>query len=382
MAPEHAHELQGQRVVRVVLEEPPDHWRLESGSQVGVLVGDGWELRIRPRLEIPKLLFLLAYSIRPEGWGDVVAAFEEEDELLDAVASGFSWHVERALEQGVLRGYVHVEERRHDLRGRVRFGDQLARLSGLRLPLEVAFDDFTTDTPENRLILTAAELLLRLPRIPAHARKRLLHVRGLLTDVSPHDRARGVRVPDITRLNARYGPALALAELIVRGCSLSAEAGAVQGTTFVFDMNEVFESFVFAALRDAFRPYGGELKRHEANYLDLEPSSLRIEPDITWWRSGRCRAVIDAKYKSLVDRATMPNADAYQMLAYCLALDIRQGFLVYAKDEGERTRRHTIRRHGYSIDVRAVDVEAEPAAVLAQVRAIADAVAASVPAAA
>lgn len=61
----------------------------------------------------------------------------------------------------------------------------------------------------------------------------------------------------------------------------------------------------------------------------------------------------------------------------CITLGIRRGFLIYAKDETQRTRSHHIKRHEYEIDVRAVDVEAEPAVLLAQIEEIADAVAAS-----
>jgi 5-methylcytosine-specific restriction enzyme subunit McrC len=114
-----------------------------------------------------------------------------------------------------------------------------------------------------------------------------------------------------------------------------------------------------------------------ADHLD-EEKGLILKPDITWVRGGRRVAVIDAKYKSLVDRRTMPNADAYQMLAYCIALGLRRGFLVYAKDANERTRHHTIRRHGYEVLVRSVDVELEPDDLLAQVNAIANEVAATV----
>ena len=73
----------------------------------------------------------------------------------------------------------------------------------------------------------------------------------------------------------------------------------------------------------------------------------------------------------------MPNADAYKMVAYCITLGIRKGFLICAKDEEERSRRHVVEPHGYEIDVRAVDVEAEPETVLARVDQIADAIALS-----
>jgi 5-methylcytosine-specific restriction enzyme subunit McrC len=336
-----------------------------------VILGDGWEFRIRPKLAIPRLLFLLAYSRQAEGWKDMTAGFEEESDIFDAVAHGYAWQLERSLERGVLRGYVQVEERSLSLRGRLRFADQIARNAGVGLPLEVTYDDHTADIPENRLLLAATEILLRLPRIAARARSRLLRARAALEEVQSVALPRGTTAPAITRLNARYGPALALAELIVNARSVGAEGGDVRSAGFLFDMNAVFEDFLYAALKDAFRPFRGEVQHHFRDYLDTDPSELKVVPDITWWRGGKCRAVLDAKYKSLVERRAMPNADAYQMLAYCITLDLPRGFLIYAKDGPHQTRRHVIKRHGYTIDVRAIDVEAEPAELLRQVNRIA-----------
>ena len=109
LSPAHAAELAALRVVRVGAEQPPDVWRLEPDSRIGVLVGDGWELGIEPRLEPPKLFFLLAYSKNPRGWRDLIAGFERADDVVSALASGFAIHAERALHRGLLHGYVHVE---------------------------------------------------------------------------------------------------------------------------------------------------------------------------------------------------------------------------------------------------------------------------------
>jgi 5-methylcytosine-specific restriction enzyme subunit McrC len=374
--PAHALELSQQRVVRVSPVQAPDLWLIETDSKVGVLVGDGWELRIQPRLAIPKLLFLLAYSQRPNGWKELLAGFEQTDELFDAVAAGFSWQLERALDEGPLRGYVTIDERRNDFRGRVRFADQIAHSHGLPLPLEVTYDDFTPDVLENQLVLAATDALLRLPRIPLVARRRLLRARAQLGDVSPLSLPAPVRAPALTHLNRRYGNALALAELILNARSTNTAAGPTSSTTFLFDMNEVFESFVYAALRQAFTRFSGELNRHFIDYLDADRRALRVEPDITWWRDGVCQAVIDAKYKSLVERRTMPNADAYQMLAYCITLGLRRGYLIYAKGEAD-PRTHTVARHPYEIEIHALDVEAQPSELVAQVEALAASVAAA-----
>lgn len=372
LSAEHAAAIAETRVVTVEPTDEDGVWWVGTDSRVGVLVGDGWQLGIRPRLAIPRLLFLLAYSLRPEGWKETTALFGREDRLFDAVATGFAVHAERALRPGVLHHYVEVDEREQGVRGRIRFGDQIARQKGLPLPVEVTFDDFTPNVIENRLLRTATEILLRLPLVPASARSRLMWIRAALEDVEVLPDARRLEPVRVTRLNQRYEPALRLAELIVRASSLSAEHGQVSSTSFVFDMNEVFESFLTTRLAHAFRRIGGWVERQRPATLAV---GLNMRTDITWRGASGLRAVIDAKYKSLVDNKTMPNADAYQMLAYCVALGLTRGYLVYAKDAGEAERRYRVVRHGYEINVRAVDVELEPEELLAQVDAIAHEVA-------
>jgi 5-methylcytosine-specific restriction enzyme subunit McrC len=360
-------------VLSVTPAEAEGTWILGADSRVGVLVGDGWQIGIRPRLRIPHLLFLLAYSIRPEGWKETQAIFDRSDTIEAAIATAFSIHAERALRPGVLHGYVSRDSSELTIRGRVRFADQLARSPGLALPIELTYDEFTPDVLENRMLLSATNLLLRFPRIPPSARTRLLWIRMELDGVEPLERAAGVKAPPTTRLNQRYEAALALAELILRRSSIKAEAGAVAATSFVFDMNEVFESFLTTRLTQAFRRHGGWVGRQRTTAL---AAALPMRTDITWHGREGVRAVIDAKYKSLVDRKTMPNADAYQMLAYCVALDLRRGHLIYAKDSGEAVTVHSVVRHGYEVDVRSVDVELPPEELLAQVDGLADTIAA------
>ena len=148
-------------------------------------------------------------------------------------------------------------------------------------------------------------------------------------------------MPLLTRLNARYGAAMKLAELVLRSSSLDTGVGKVVGTTFSFDMNTVFEDFLTTALSEALTTAGGQVKRQHTDTLDVQ-GDIRIQPDITWWRGSRCAAVIDAKYKSL-DAGGVRNPDTYQMLSYCTAMRLPVGFLVYARDSGERPGAHDVR---------------------------------------
>jgi 5-methylcytosine-specific restriction enzyme subunit McrC len=341
---------------------------------VGVLVGDGWELRIRPRLDVPRLMFLLAYAADQGGWRDIVAPFEEERDEVAAVASGFSWHALRAVERGPLRGYQRRDERRDNLRGRIRFADQVARGGGLAIPLEISYADYTADVLENRMLVTAATLLLRMPRVAPLARRRLLHVRSRLEGVRALRDWRGVSAPTITRLNEHYKPALTLAELVLQNLSLSEKSGKLSSSTFVFDMNKVFEDFVTAAFTAAMRKHGGTVRPQVGEYSLDTGRQLRLRPDLGWWDGDRCLAVLDAKYKA-IDDGEMRHDDAYQMLAYCTAYGLDRGYLVYAKDSGAEPRTHVVRNSEQRIVVRALDVELEPEALLADVQRFADEVA-------
>ena len=105
----------------------------------------------------------------------------EAADLVPAVAQALWRQTERAIHQGLLPGYILVEESSQVLRGRLRESEQLHRHHGLPLPLEIRHDEFTIDIPENRILRTACERMLAVPRVDAESQRML---RRLLRDFS------------------------------------------------------------------------------------------------------------------------------------------------------------------------------------------------------
>ena len=162
---------------------------------------------------------------------------------------------------------------------------------------------------------------------------------------------------------AAYQPALELAELILKGRSFEQRVGGLLVTGYLFNMAKVFEDFVTVALREALKPYGGRSRLQYATHLD-EDANLPIRPDFVWLEEGRPRIVADAKYKA-EKPSGFPQADLYQMLAYCTVLGLPEGHLVYAK--GEDGCAHVVRRAGVRIVTHALDLDVEPVKLLATV---------------
>jgi 5-methylcytosine-specific restriction enzyme subunit McrC len=347
---------------------------LETSSHVGVLRCGEVELRVTPKIGISRLLWLLGHAQDPSGWrDDDIVDLVTVDDLVTAVAVSFHAATRRAFTHGVLQGYRTVEEALPLLRGRLREADQLRSRFGLAVPLEVRYDDYTVDIPENRVLLTAARRLLRLPRLPLATHAGLRQLLATLADVTPL--VAGNTLPDTppTRLTRHYQPALRLARIVLAGRSIDQPPGSSAASGFLFNLNNVFQDWLTITLRRALEPHGGRLRDKYTGHLDTM-RQLRIRPDLVWERHARPVAVLDAKYK-LVRDADRPHADLYQMLAYCTALGVPDGHLVYAS--GNAPSSHTVRGAGTRIHTWVLDLSEPTAHILEQVNRVADAVAAA-----
>ncbi|MFE4600936.1 McrC family protein [Kitasatospora indigofera] len=352
----------------------PGNWRLRVGSKVGVVAlpvpgGDPITLRITPKVSIARLFFLIGYSLDPRGWREGRVEVGDHREVLPALAHAVERQVDRALGQGLLQGYRAVEDSALVVRGRIREAEQVRRRFGAALPVEIAYDEFTTDIAENRILRAAVERLLRLPAVPRDVRRRVLHQRARLAEVSPLVRGRELPVWHATRLNSRYHQALRLARVVLDGSSPEHTAGGLQIDGFLFNMNKLFEDFVTIALREAFRGTDHACRLQDPQHLD-EAGEIRMRPDLVLYGpDGAPRAVADAKYKAEKSDG-YPDADLYQMLAYCTALGLPEGHLVYARGNAPHTA-HRVRHAGIVIHQHALDLDRPPGDLLAEVRSLA-----------
>ncbi|MFG3031723.1 McrC family protein [Streptomyces sp. NPDC048253] len=354
----------------------PGRWSLRAGSKVGAVTiavpggGEAVTVRITPKVPVARLFFLLGHSLDPKGaWRDVQVSVAEHREVLPALAHAVERQVDRALRQGLLQGYRATEETALVVRGRIRESEQIRRRFGMTLPVEVAYDEFTTDIAENRILQAAVERLLRLPGVPREVRRRLSHQRARLADVSTIVRGQPLPGWQPTRLNSRYHHALHLARAVLDGASAEHAPGGLRVDGFLFDMNKLFEDFVTVALREAFRGTGHTARLQDPHHLD-SAAAIRMKPDfVLYGVDGTPCAVADAKYKA-EKRDGYPDSDLYQMLAYCTALGLREGHLVYAKGNASHAA-HQVRHAGILLHQHALDLDQEPSALLADIAAVA-----------
>ncbi|MEV1329202.1 restriction endonuclease [Micromonospora costi] len=344
-------------------------WKIKAGRKVGAIrIGD-LEIEVTPKVGVANMLFFLGYAAHPGFRPEDVAGIPTAG-LWPALATSLIRHTRRALASGPLRGYAAVDDALPLVRGRIRFGDHVAGRPGMPLPIEVRYDEYNLDIPENQILRTAIRRMLAVPRLRPADQTDLAELDARLAGVTVLSPATPAPRWHNSRLNARYAPALRLSELILRYCSADPGTGTHAIAAFVVNMEKVFEAFIGTALREALSAYPGNTETPGKDTLD-EGQAIRIEPDVLHIINGRPAAVFDAKYKIEPGAGKPTNPDVYQMFAYCAALDLRIGWIIYAEGSEPPTT-WRVRNSNITVGYRPLNLRQPPAQLLKDVQYFAD----------
>ena len=305
-------------------------WQVSAHNYVGSINVAGLQVLVRPKIPLRNLFLLLEVGLREQDWKYEDVRFETIGDLLPALVSFFARTTETTLARGLYHSYREERDRLVALRGRVNIARQLAR-PGVVIPTACKFTEFTADLIENSYLKAAVSRALRVVGVKPIDRRRLMQHLVTLEDVGDvmHHHADHDRVV-FSRLNEHYRPALRLAELVLANLTLQDALGETQASSFMLDMNELFERFVTERLRQALRGRL-EVKAQHRDLLDDE-GAVAIQPDLVFQSAGTTSFVADVKYKLTGVDARGRHPDYYQLLAYTTALDLPEGVLIYCLD--------------------------------------------------
>lgn len=357
--------LNTSQLVRAIPDELG--WRVTAEYWVGAVSRGDLVVRVAPKIGAVQVLRLLAVA---DGAADLAMDDERVDVADDAdlsavLARMFVLEAERALATGPLRGYRTEDQTLPVLRGRLRLRDQYLRRFGQLSPLEVTVDEWTVDTPENRLIRSAALALLALPGLTSAAEADLRRVDRMLVEAQRLVPGAVLQAWQPTRLNARLHALLGLAELTLRHVSVESAAGDTAVHGFRVNMAHLFERLVARLLADIDPAWSAQVTL----ILD-QRQTLVIRPDLVRDDGTGWSGVADTKYKILDEAGKVSNADIYQLVTYCARLGLTAGHLIYA-DGGTPPPAYEVRGTDAVIAVHRVDLTASPEALRAEVAVLA-----------
>lgn len=325
---------------------------------VGVIAAPGCSLEILPKIDAAsgendetirtRLVAMLDVALGLKlGDGQALAMARQKETLLDILIRLFADRLLAEARRGLPRAYNAQEEDLAALRGRLDVMRQFTHHAVRPDRLACRFDTLMADTPLLRIMKACVVMLRRHARV-GETQRRLDELRFLLAEVSdvPASALPWAHVR-IDRTNRRWETLYALAKLFLKRewQRTDHDAGADQGITLLFAMNDLFEAYIAALARRAL--LGSDLTVHAQGglrYCLIEEGEggkerFQTTPDILIKRNGQVVQVIDTKWK-LIGRNPedakrgVAQSDVYQMMAYARLYRCREVMLLYPHHTG------------------------------------------------
>ena len=313
---------------------------IQAQQVVGVLAIPSVRLEILPKIDggdndvrtaLVRMLFV-SQNLRVAD-GELTALLTQRHDLLEILIGVFANRLLTAVRRGLPYRYMEQEEDLKRLRGKLNVTRQLTSLALRPDLLACRFDEFSENTPLNRVLKAAVARLISVARSSAN-RRRLTEIGSRFEFVGESSAPLREQVR-LDRTNLVFHNLYRLALLFLKGDWQTTTAGDSLGFSLLFPMNDLFENFIGQCLKHALAPRAVHLQRSRYSALrDTDNKPLfRLQPDAVIGEGIR-PIILDTKWKRLKPNASdrkfgVSQFDVYQMLAYAQAYDAQHLILLY-----------------------------------------------------
>lgn len=251
--------------------------------------------------------------------------------LLDLYIEHFLNEVKSILHKGLIKKYRQEEGQVKSLKGRLHLPKHISKNYIHKERLYTVHQKYDYNHSLNQILKVALQLLSRVSLSPilAGITKNLLLRMEEVNSIPPYQ----INFDTIhySRRTNHYREAIDLARLIIEELSPQLSHGYDHVLAFLFDMNTLFEEFIYR-----------RLKKEEAYFIQFnlkvkkQPTkrfwqSRPIQPDIvlSYEQEGiKHKCIIDTKWK-LLKLASPSSDDLKQMFTYNLYFDSHRSILLY-----------------------------------------------------
>lgn len=315
---------------------------IKPQNYVGVInIDNKVQIEILPKIDISdenklRNLFLKMLSCLKEFKGKSFKNAQINDSKLpiyEVFIQMYLNEVQELLKRGLKSDYLAIEENLTFFKGKFLINQHLKNNIVRKDRFFMAYDEFHTNRPENRLIKTT---LLKLNKISTNGRNQLLAKR-LLAEFEMVGQSMNIdkdfSLVKKDRNSQAYQSLMIWSQIFLKNKSFSTFKGTKNVNALLFSMEKIFEAYVAKKLKIHFSEWNVETQKKD-KYLFDNPKTFRLKPDIYMSKDGSS-IVLDTKWKKLYQDKSknygISQADMYQMYAYAYKYDVENIILIYPK---------------------------------------------------
>ena len=312
-----------------------------SQQWVGVISLPGLSLEILPKIsdsydetfikETLLMMFKVAHDIPTKKNIKAKVNFTKNG-LVEILISNYLDQIEFYIREGLLYSYCKVTKNTTAVKGSIDFAKQVNKniLNPTRFVCK--YSKLDIDNNVNQIIKYTMCKMKKVSRDSVNLRK-LNTLRIYFEEVSNINlKAASNMNIQINRINVRVKEIIEYGKLFLDGYSVSISNGDNSISSMLFDMNKIFEKFIYKNYKKIFG--SNVFYQSGNNYLLSDKNGkikrIKLKPDMLINTSKGFKMVVDTKWKII--KSFAKESDVYQMNAYVSAISkVDTAILMYPK---------------------------------------------------
>ena len=265
--------------------------------------------------------------------------------LFEIFISMFLEELAMLIRKGIKSDYIAKEDNLHFLKGKLKINEQIKYNYIHKERFFIAYDEYSSDRIENRLIKTALQYLYKKSK-SSRNQQRIREFLFVFDEVKPSKNFK----TDFTKVKSNrqmrdYEQVLLWCKTFLLGNSFSPYRGNSVAFALLFDMNKLFESYVYDYLRKKgkYDSITAQDSGYHLAYLNGRDAKFRLKPDIVINKNKEDKKtiIVDTKWKLLSEdfvHKGVSQSDMYQLFAYGTKYkNCQRMFLIYPLDKIQLT---------------------------------------------
>ncbi len=315
---------------------------LQAQNYVGVIqTKDGTTIEILPKIqevsveESKIILIKMLKTLKKSPFKNFNMAHLKSNKmpLLEIFITMFLDELSELIKKGIKSDYITKEENLAYLKGKLQIKEQIAQNYIHKERFFVAYDEYVSDRVENRLIKTTLNYLYKQSKLNSN-KKRIREYLFVFDEVGvSHTVKSDFSKVKLGRQMKDYEQILVWVKTFLLNSSYSPHKGSDLAFALLFDMNELFESYVGHYLKKQGYDVSLQDKQHHLAFSE-QKGIYALRPDIV---IDKGRVIADTKWKILSQEKTRQGVsgnDLYQMYAYGTKYNnCERMYLIYPKDK-------------------------------------------------
>lgn len=327
------------------------HKFIQAQNYVGVIqTKDGTTIEILPKIsnaneeESKNILIKMLKTLKKSPFRNFNMANLKSSKvpLLEIFITMFLEELAKLVQKGIKSDYITKEENLKFLKGKLKINEQVKYNYIHKERFFVAYDEFSSNRVENRLIKTTLEFLYK----KSKSNRNQQRIREFLFVFDEIGISYNTKIDfgkvKLNRQMKDYEQILLWCETFLLKNSFGPYKGNDLAFALLFDMNLLFESYVYDYLKRSgnFENITAQDKTHHLAY-EKDNGRFRLKPDIVINKDTDNIIIADTKWKILSEEKAyngVAQSDMYQLYAYGTKYEkCKDLYLIYPKDNDIKT---------------------------------------------